>query len=180
MHFDTKPCSPVPISNSCEDLCLLEYCLQIIDFKFHCTFSTNCFSKHSKTMQVFMFFSTILWVFLPSHMFFLFFFFCSEKRKREEECEARWCSLVCWMCLADVKPCCVFWFWVIISGTLVLAQDLCHCKKKAHDPLSWTEFPAFTISVSFEAAIKPGTLYLILQTLVLEICYDDTEIAIIF
>ena len=106
-------------------------------------------------------------------------FFSSEERKGEEECEAPWCSLVCWMCLADVKSCHLFPFWAIF-GTLVLTRDHRHYKKKAHDSLSWTEFPAFAISVSFEAAIKPSSLYLILQTLDLEIWHADIKIVIRF
>lgn len=129
---DTRPCSPVATSNCCKNLCILEYCLKII--KIHCTFNTNCFSKHSKTIQVFLFSSTRLWI--------IFSFFRSEKRKGEEECEAQWCSSVCWMCLADVKSSCVFWFWTIF-GTLVLTQDHCHYEKKAHDPLPWTEVSSF-------------------------------------
>lgn len=93
VHFGTRPCSPVPTSNSFENLCVLEYCLQIIAFKFH----------------------------------FLFFFLVVERGM--EECEAWWCSSVCWMCLADEKSCCVFWFWAI-CGTLVLTQYHCHYRNK--------------------------------------------------
>lgn len=107
-------------------------------------------------------------MFLLSHFFPL-----SEERKGE----APWCSLARWMCLADVKS---YWpFWSIF-GAVVLTWDHRHCKKKACDSLPWAEFPAFAISVYFEAAIKPSSLCLILQTLVLEICHDDIIIAIRF
>lgn len=107
VNFDTRPCSPVPTSKSCEHLCIWEYCLQITDFKFYCIFSTNCFSKHSKIMQIFMFFSTVLWVLLLSHMFSLFFFLSTGKRKGEEEFEALWC-FQCVECVWLISSCAVY------------------------------------------------------------------------
>lgn len=99
------------------------------------------------------------------------FFFSSEERQGEEgECEALWHSLVCWMCLAEVKSCDVFPCWAIF-GTLVLTQDHRHYKEKGHDSLSRA---AFAISISFDVTDKPSSLYL--SILVLEICHGDIKI----
>lgn len=59
VHFGTRPCSPVPTSNSFENLCVLEYCLQIIDFKFHFLFFFSSGKRNGGVWSMVMFFSVL-------------------------------------------------------------------------------------------------------------------------